>query len=102
MRRILEVLPGGSKDGGDLSLSSDDGLEAFVGRRELALHQAEDTVADSARVVIGVLLPLANGLERQQLAADVGEEEIEIVLIGNVEHRSRECRELLLKCTEGF
>ncbi len=62
VRRVLEVLPSGYEDGGDLLFARDDGLEAFVGRGELSLHQAEDAVCDSAGVVVGILLPLTDGL----------------------------------------
>ena len=59
-----------------LLLAGDQRPQTLFGRREFALHQHKGAVGDAAGVVIRVLLPQADGLQRQQRAVDIVEQQL--------------------------
>ena len=77
-RRVFEVLACLGEDLGDVALAGDDVAEAGVGGGERALHQNEDGAGDAGGVVVGVLFPVADGLERELLRADGVEQDLAV------------------------
>ncbi len=56
------------------------------GRREFALHQGEGRIgADATGIGVGIFLPGADGFEREESGADVGEHHLAIAAGGLVE-----------------
>ena len=66
--RVLEVLAGFDEDLRNLLLALDGRAEAGVDGSEGALHQHKDGVGDAGGVVVGILLPVANDFEGEQVA----------------------------------
>ena len=84
-RRIFEVLVGFGEDLRHQALARDDGAQAGVGGGVVALHDGEGRAGDAGGVVVGVLLPIADDLEREELRFDVVGQDGEIGGVGCVE-----------------
>ena len=98
---FLRFLRASTKTCGNLLLALDGGAEANVDGSEGSLHEDEDGVGDAGGVVVGILLPVADDFEGEELAANVVEEDLVVGGDVGVERGGVDGEELLLVGVEG-
>ena len=76
--RILEEQACFDEDLRDEFLAGDDTLQTVRRRGELPTDEAKDAAGDAAGVIVGILLPGADFLEREQVAMNTGDDDVAI------------------------